>query len=205
MSSSHTAGALLTDPVSWVGPQNDLTWLDNWNITSNIWEPYIENSVYTKVWGSLSLCMEWGGALSRVHLASLFLSPPCFLLCARSRCPSPWFWGLSHCRWRMPITSPIMWRKISLLISIGRGKTTVMATTLRCRLWQRCTTDLWRFISMAQVCPGLWSQFLSPIYTCPCLRILVFHLTLPRQAIVNSVWAGTRGFTLWIFFYWIAV
>lgn len=57
------------------------------------------------------------------------------------------------CRWRMPITSPTTWQRTSPPTLTGKGKTTVMETTLRCKLWQRCTIDQWRCTSMAQVGP----------------------------------------------------
>lgn len=69
----------------------------------------------------------------------------------------------------MQTTSPTMSQRTSPPTSTGNGKTTAMATTLRCRPWRRCTTGLWRCISIAQVL--LWwvgERLTAPGLSLPC-------------------------------------
>lgn len=70
------------------------------------------------------------------------------------------------CRWRMLTTSLTTSQRTSLPTSTGSGKTTAMATTLRCKPWQRCTTGLWRFTSTVQVL--LWFVM---CWSCRMLRL----------------------------------
>lgn len=89
---------------------------------------------------------------------------------------------LLSCRWRMLITSPIMWQRTSPHTSTGKGKTIAMATTLRCRLWLKCTTDRWRCTSTAQVSHfvGLWGGAVPGI---TCLTSLS---SLPAAEPINT-------------------
>ena len=87
----------------------------------------------------------------------------------------------------MPTTSPTMSQKTSPPTSTGNEKTTAMATTLRCRPWQRCTTGLWRCTSTVQV-PLWWvgEQLIVPGLSLPDLTHCGCYFLLVSAEPINT-------------------
>lgn len=104
-------------------------------------------------------------------------------------------------RWRTQIISPTTWQRTSPHTSTGRGKTTAMATTSRCRPWRRCTTGQWRFTSTAQV--SRETTFIAVSQSHPSNNLLLLFLqnqsTLSTASIRTttnqSEWATTATST----------